>query len=931
MLSIYKASAGSGKTFTLAYEYIKMLLGEKNPDTGAYSLRKGAQAAHRHILAITFTNKATEEMKARIIDELAALAGMKGDGRSEYMKRLVKEFGCTEDKLRELARKTLHQMLFDFNFFNVSTIDSFFQTILRTFAREAELNGDYELSVKGDEVMEESVQRFFDSLNINSGDPGTRRVIHNISRYLVEQFNRGKAVMLFNRESQMYTSFLKVVQNLSGETFIKSFDRFRGFFDDPAKVEAFEAALIERISALERASREAAQEGLLILEAAEPVAAGRKTVKPFKNTVEGAMRTVMEKGAYGSASNVSVINKVLDNGAAVYYMADYVKMLGEHPLPHCEAAIERFMKACDEQNRHIPLLHEIRTNMFYLSMMVQVHKYMEEYRKDNNALLLSDTNSIVHSIIGDEDTPFIYERLGVRLRHYLIDEFQDTSRMQWQNLMPLLSEGLSRSNDSLVIGDEKQCIYRFRNSDPTLLQVEVARQFADDCLVLGSRPEENTNWRSSADVVNFNNRLFSAIAEGTSFSNIYANVNQQVSEKHLGHGGYVKFTPVEKPSKDEGSEAVLRQLAENIDSQIGAGYRPCDIAVLCRWNSEGCDVVDYLIEHQKVAPVSYNVVSDELMQVSQSPAVRLIVNTLRSIAENDADDYTTKRYKSRHDTLSMISRFELARHRGISPSEALEAALSGEAMAAGAYSARTLTELVEDIVATISSDIVNSQNSFICAFQDILTDYCAMGLNDIRSFLRWWDDKGSSYTISAPDDPNAVRVMTVHKSKGLEFKCVHVPFCNWKVLDFRGVEWFATGSSIAGIDAEAPSMVLLTPTDKMLGTRFADQYTRICDERTLDEFNILYVAFTRAVDDLRVMYQPGTDVGDMIEAGLIKAFGNPQADGSYEFGKPTEAAEAASRKVDIEVATVVLRGYLSNQVPEMCEVSRVDADPEGLG
>ncbi len=223
MLSIYKASAGSGKTFTLAYEYVRLLLGEKNNTTGKYSLRKSADAAHRHILAITFTNKATEVMKSRIIEELARLAGM-GGGRSDYREMLLKDFGCEAEELTVLARKTLHQLLFDFNYFNVSTIDSFFQTILRTFAREAELSGDYVLSVKGDDVMAESVHRFFDSLSHNSGDKSINRLIHSITRFLVEEFYGGKSVMLFNREAGLYESFLKTVLKLSSEKFIKSFD-----------------------------------------------------------------------------------------------------------------------------------------------------------------------------------------------------------------------------------------------------------------------------------------------------------------------------------------------------------------------------------------------------------------------------------------------------------------------------------------------------------------------------------------------------------------------------------------------------------------------------------------------------------------------------------------------------------------------------------
>ena len=926
MLSIYKASAGSGKTFTLAYEYVRLLLGEKNNATGKYSLRKSADSAHRHILAITFTNKATEVMKSRIIEELARLAGM-GGGRSDYREMLLKDFGCEAEELTVLARKTLHQLLFDFNYFNVSTIDSFFQTILRTFAREAELSGDYVLSVKGDDVMAESVHRFFDSLSHNSGDKSINRLIHSITRFLVEEFYGGKSVMLFNREAGLYESFLKTVSKLSSEKFIKSFDEFREFFNDPEKIERFETALASRISLLRSNVIKEAKTALREIEKLPDIYNDKKSGEMKKPLKADLIKCIGTLAAVGEVEGKTVAN-IVEKGVASFYYAGCRSYMETSPAPECEAAVTRAAEAALEQAAETPLLKEVRTNLFYLTMMAHVHRYMEEYRKDNNALLLSDTNAIVHSIIAGDDTPFIYERLGLQLDHYLIDEFQDTSRMQWQNLLPLVREGLSRNRDSLVIGDEKQCIYRFRNSDPTLLQHEVEQEFADECRVKGAEPHENTNWRSSADVIDFNNRLFSAIAGANGAEEIYSNVCQQVSPKHRNHRGYVCFTPVEASRKDDYAEQVLERLADDIDRQLEAGYNPSEIAVLTRNNGEGRAIITYLIDRQRESGHRYNVVSDELMRVSQSPAVSLIVNTLRSLAYPGAAGGQEKKYKTRRDTMAMISRYELSLHNGCSASEAMDAAVSGTGLGTGGeYSSPTLVELVEDIISDMNPEIVRTQNCFICAFHDILSDYSTTGLNDIRSFLRWWDESGRFQTISAPADPNAVRVMTIHKSKGLEFECVHIPFANWKVLNFSDVRWFKA-DPLKGVDAETPSMLLIKPSASLADTQFAEQYGQMCQEAVLDELNVLYVGFTRAIDELCVCYGVNSEIGEMIGNALDKEFaGSLNPDGQYVIGAPVcpQRVETAAQ-TDIE--TVVIDGYPTSGIPEGEDFWNIDYNPD---
>lgn len=928
MLSIYKASAGSGKTFTLAYEYIKLLLGYKDNRSETYSLRKKFDDAHRHILAITFTNKATEEMKRRIVLELSRLAGMEDSQDSPYEGMLIEELHCKSDELKSAAGTALRHLLFDFNFFNVSTIDSFFQTILRTFAREAELTGNYEVQLDNSEAIAEGVHRFFNSLTINSADSATRRFIKSISTYLIEQFKRGKNIMLFNRDSKAHADLLKLIGNLSDETFTMRFDEIIEYFSDPKRMELFDNAVAARAQKLTDRCKSDCSDALTVLAALDSL--------PIKgNCVSQNFINALKNAAADAETDSKTIAKVEAEGPAAIYNKPLRTFIEKNPDYAPDIAVQKAVDAILAVRREVPLLRQIRANLFHLSLMARIYSFIEEYRTENNALLLSDTNGLLRSIIGEDDAPFIYERLGLLLRHYLIDEFQDTSRLQWDNLQPLVKESIASGNDSLVIGDEKQCIYRFRNSDPGLLQSHVGIAFSGSCRTFGDRPSDNTNWRSSADVVNFNNTLFATLASQNGHDVIYANVCQAVSKKHLNHKGYISVTPVECSSVDEYADTVLPQLAQDIDSQLNAGYAPSDIVVLVRNKKEGQKIIDYLIQSRDPdSPHHYNIISDDLIPVSKSPAVRMIISHLQSISEADGNDRQNARYKSRRDTATMLARYELALHSGADASQAMAAALAADNIKpVSATGAATLTDLVENIIASLPEEMLTEQNCHICAFQDLLCEYCAYGLNDVQSFLKWWYATGCRKIISAPEDPNAIRVMTIHKSKGLEFHCVHIPFVNWQVLDFRSVEWFDTNVIEHLFDkAILPPLIPLTPGQSLCHTPFEPHYLERCAEQTLDELNVLYVAFTRAKDELRVHYRRETGanlpMGQLLDNAMTATF-TPGEDGTYTFGEPTQyQPEQTKAATDEPVSAHTMQPYFCYEVPAGEEYLEVDQNPE---
>lgn len=916
MLSIYKASAGSGKTFTLAYEYIKLLLGHRNND-GRYTLRTRNGDKHRSILAITFTNKATEVMKERIVQELSALAKSQ---QTQYQKMLIAEFGCSPQQLQAAAEKALHNLLFDFNFFNISTIDSFFQTILRNFAREAELTGDYELELDNDEAIAEGMHRFFESLN-RSEDKEIRKYIASITDYLLESIRNNEGVMLFSQDSYLHKTLLQNISGLSNDTFEDNYEALKEYFSDAGRIEQISTAIARYISKMKS---DAASLCSTALQALDSV--------PCKgNPVHSNVIKLLDAGSRQQFKPSQTLTTLLANGSPKY-SAGFAKFLAANPgYPAPDDEIMDAARAIEKISRTMPLLSKIRTNFFMLALMVKIYAYIEEYRVENNALLLSDTNSLLHTIIGNEDTPFIYERLGVILTHYLIDEFQDTSTIQWDCLRPLVSNGVADGSDSLIIGDEKQCIYRFRNSDPTLLGKQVSTQITDN-LVFGSEPENNTNWRSSRDVIEFNNTLFDTLAAQKGFADIYANVRQNISPKHLSHRGYIEVTPVEADKVSDYDEAVLPELADDIDRQLAAGYRPSDIAVLVRKKADGEKVISHLIEHQTGGEYKYNIISDDLMPVSNSPAVRMIISTLQNIAYPFQDESGSK-YKSRRETKSLMARFEIALHSGSTPNDALIEALHGGNDNDAEYKGSTLVDLVEDIIATLPPELVKLQNPYICAFHDLIADYNVFGLNDLQSFLRWWEETGKRQIISAPEDPNAIRVMTIHKSKGLEFKCVHIPFCTWEILDFKSPAWFHTQPLYTlGLEYVLPTILPLKPGADLTGTPLGPQYETMCNELILDELNVLYVAFTRAIDELCVHYRVKTGtqlpVGQLLDEAMPQAFPDmADENGKYIFGEPTTGDAESTDKED-KPGSIPMTPYFTVTVPEDHELWNIDATPD---
>lgn len=856
MLTVYKASAGSGKTYTLTYEYIKFLLGYKDPDTGIYHLRTNPKEEHQSILAVTFTNKATEEMKRRIIKELALIAEMPsmGDEKSPYLNDLLKLYRCEPQQLRETARIALFQLLFNYTFFNVSTIDSFFQNVLRTFAFEAELDGNYEIELHDSLAFAAGITELLNTIRYKD-DAHSQQLSKWIKKYMFSLIDKGNKFNVFNRRSQAFDDLYKFVKNTSNEQFkLLLDDKVIGYFYDSSRIIKFEEKLTTEIDNIITQINDSAESALSILTEDELNGLNSNIHKPLQKWAK------YKRGEGFKAPSSTFIKA--GTGEQSPFLSEYIKKKTNAASLCKQEPIANAVASITSKVQRLKLLSLLHKDIYMLGLVGDILKNVKQYREENNLILLSDTNDLLQRIISKEEAPFIYERMGMRLKHFLIDEFQDTSKMQWLNINPLVSESLSNNYDNLIIGDEKQCIYRFRNSDPSLLREQVSREFEGNIIERGDNITENTNWRSSAEVIKFNNTLFSALASILGVNDVYSNVTQQVSAKHSSHHGYVKveFFDDKDTDKEQRELLALDKMACDIKRQLNSGYKQSDIAILARWNKEGHKIIEYLMKLMANPDADFpkiNIISDDSFKIDSSPMVKLILSVLRLI--NDEADMSSRR-SPQHNTKKFTHRYIFYSTNGKSPNEAIELASSKDQLEIDNLLEKVLDmrclnlpSLVERIIEfyITDKDTRTREAIFLTAFQDEVLDFCSHGKSDINSFLKWWDNPQAEHIITSSTEIDAIRVMTIHKSKGLEFKCVHIPLAKWKLAGKSSLKWFK-GIEIDGFEDEiVPPVLALSNSEKNLkGTPFEAEWLASKQADKIDELNATYVAFTRAIDEL---------------------------------------------------------------------------------
>lgn len=893
MILINKASAGSGKTYTLVKEYLIMLLGKKT-EGGNYILDKHPNDNHRYILAITFTNKATEEMKSRIVETLDVLAS--NPDESPYITDLTTMLGASKDDISKSAGIAERQMLEDYTNFNVCTIDTFFQKILRTFAYEVNLSSNYGVELNDEYVVELGVNNLKTRLHDESGKKN-KSLSHWLWMFVQDSIKNGSSWDVFYKPKSKKTvdnSLYNFAKVLTNEVVKKNSKQLFDFLADPKNIQAFNVALNSGISNLIPKVKECVDEIFKMLEGP-----GIKANNYFTKFLD----------ALNNSDNPFLI-KDLDKKVE--------KKIADQSFVNKKSAKVNDIAICDcltkilDNNTVYASYKKILDLTYQLGLLGDINASMQDFTNENNTILLSGTNDIVKRIIDGCETPFIYERIGMYLHNFLLDEFQDTSRMQWENLLPLVRNGLANGHDSLIIGDVKQSIYRFRNSDPQLLHSQLKVDFSNDSIKYNEG--RSINWRSARNIVHWNNAFFQFLSTALNMDEFYADVEQEVSPKNEKLPGHVVVARREIPDKKKDTddnnnsndndsnfkEWAIEKMIVDLQSLLARGFKQKDIAVLSNTNREGQLAISRIMKWNIENPdKQMKVVSEESLLVISSPAVRIVVNILKMLDRCEAHN------EDGREMPMVLRRFEANRSEGMDTSEAFEDAIVSKDEDIADYIDRLyetsksacLDSVVEQIIKSqLSKQMTEENTPYLLAFLDSVVDFMSRYGSNIHHFLKWWDKVGPGLSISSPDNIDAIRVITIHKSKGLQFPCVLIPMFDWN-FDQSSIEWIET----AGFKEKLPKGVAIPPIVPVKRdnkrTLFDKEFKKIARSNIMDSLNKTYVACTRAQYELIIYTENNKELGLQLSQFLETCRNdnndiaptpteNCDPDVVYELGKP---------------------------------------------
>lgn len=864
-LTVYKASAGSGKTFRLAVQYITMLV--KQPED------------YRHILAVTFTNKATAEMKQRILSQLYGI-GHNLRGSDGYYSEVKKAVTLNEQTIRHNSLLALDMILQDYGRFRVETIDSFFQTVLRSLARELHIGANLTLELDTELVIDEAVDAFLAGIEQDSKDK------RNVMEFVENNIENDKSWSIDG-------TLKKFSKELFREIFMERGDELRQILSQPYAVADYKRNLTSaRDKVLPGIVEKVKATGQKMLDA---ISSAGSTVEDLNRYVRPLVNKIAD-GTFVDAdlSKGKTLGNCLENPDKFYdkgkldkspYLSNLARESLSPLLAKAKELYDEYNYNHNSYNAALQYIHE-------LSLLLGIRAEIDRQSQEQGRFILADTPQLLSRLSGS-DTSFVYEKTGSFIEHLMIDEFQDTSRLQWGNLRLLLWECLAIGKDCLVVGDVKQSIYRWRNSDWDILNSRMEKELT----VYHPQiiPMEH-NFRSHQNVIDFNNALFPKAMEmmqmhyngqtGATYPAIetaYKDV-KQVSSKADGQG----YVFVQANSDD----TIFQQIEQQLDKLTAAGVQQTDIAILCRYGNQITDIAEWFAANRP----EYRMISSEAFQLGSSASVRILINALRWLTDS-TDNVALAQIVWERECNIVKSGLSFDRFMA----QGLENALP-PAFRNGQDSLQNLPlyELTEKLYSILELDRIPGQDQYVMTLFDTICQWLSRNPGEPSAFLKDWDDKLFKTPIPATD-ANGIRLLTIHKSKGLEFHTVIVPYCNWEVIDTRHNERIWTNP----ITDPFKGMPLLPIgfSGKLANSVFNDEYKQEAGLQTVDNLNLLYVALTRAVSNLIVLSPKGrgTTMSDVLVYALSAAFGcqpDEQDIYTYEDGQIMPHTEKQDKSSD---------------------------------
>ncbi|MDR0507560.1 MAG: UvrD-helicase domain-containing protein [Dysgonamonadaceae bacterium] len=821
MLKIYKASAGSGKTYTLALEYIKELLA--SPVTDNY----------KHILAVTFTKDATGEMKSRILAELYGLAfnTIDSQGFMSDVQKQISEKGAeiSEKTIRNKSKQMLNSILHNYSYLNITTIDSFFQKALRNLARELGKGSRFNLEMNTGKVLSEAVKATIEKASEN------RQILDWLTAYIENKLDESKnwriEEEIFDFSHCIYNEFFQEHEWLLR----KQLENNPKLFADLKKQQH----------------------------------ASQNECKDFFRKTSGRINQILnerhlETSDFGNSKYAIALFNKLAQG-------DYKASIGA-TIEKCRTDSSAWGGAKSKRKNEIialaesdfiPLLNQtiktlslfntsqmITRNLHQLGLIWDITKEISLQNAENNRFMLSDTALFLNRMIDNSDAPFIYEKLGAKIHHIMIDEFQDTSRLQWNNFRVLLSEIIANNNFSLIVGDVKQSIYRWRNGDWRILE-NIDSELHTPVLNLAH------NYRSEKEVVEFNNCLFTCAANslhelyesqwgaaGSPFPSAYNPDTLVQKSNKTDNNGFISIDFLS--DKTDGEETYDSRMKKTILEKLlqlsQAGIPAHKICILTRYNKDIVQLGKYLSslknDYPALAGNSYlDLVSNEAFQLNSSLAIRIIISALRCIA----DPENSVAQAQLEWLLRLIPGADDAKENKTDSYRQLRANAIPLSFGEG-FGTRYIYHL-------FNLERIPGQTAYLFTFYDSISAYLNEKSPDLHQFLDYWDEELYKKTIAHSEGVDGVVAMSIHKSKGLQFHTVIIPYCDWEINPRAGTTvWCGAKPDLYNIE-----MLPVSYSKGMSETVFAEEYKEETAQSWMDNLNVLYVAFTRAEHNLLIL------------------------------------------------------------------------------
>jgi uvrD/REP helicase len=917
-LTVYRASAGSGKTFTLAVEYISLLV--KDPEN------------YQHILAVTFTNKATQEMKMRILSQLYGIANSLQSSQ-QYFNKVKEKTNMPDAVIRNNARAALTLLIHRYNNFRILTIDAFFQQVLRNLAHELGQTANLRVDLNNEEITEKAVDQMIESLE--KGQP----VLQWISTYINNSIEDDNGWNIIGKIKTFGTNIFK--------DFYKAHEaNLKEQLSNADDFKVYETTLRKRRNDIRKTFNSKAKSILNEIKNANLDIPSNYRSGLYKYLTDSAIAPLTNKPLKAGVLKANESPQNWTSSKCAKADKQQIQTLAAEVL---SAQLSELIAYNNDNWNEFQSIQLTLSHLSELRLLHAIADAVDNLTKDTNRFMLSNTQALLKELIADSDTPFIFERIGARLKHVMIDEFQDTSTIQWQNFQVLLANCMAQElSQNLIVGDIKQSVYRWRQGDWGILN-NIEKSFAHQKIRLETL---DYNYRSEKRIIDFNNAFWEQCVANTAKevaqddaekAEIVQKAYEDVAQKthKTTENGFVKISLY--PSKSM-KEAVLEELIETIKELFNNGYggkNQSKIAILVRSKSNIQDIVNALLQS---FGNEINIVSDEAFRLDASLSVNIIVSAMHLLTHPDDvltrgklvklyNQEVLKKPLTDTDLLVSINESNNIDTKNIDKKERRKLATEQQMAKLNSqlppeYVANRelllglpIVDLVDKLFMLFGLDQLEGQSSYICTLYDTLNDFLKDHTADIDDFINEWENSLSSKTIQS-DEIEGIRIMTIHKSKGLEFDNVIIPFCNWE-MEKKGTLWCETKNKPAPYN-KLPLLPIDFSRDKLIGTVFEDDYKEEHFQNIVDNLNLLYVAFTRASKNLFVF---GLRQGKTTLDNIAK--GTPPGNRSYAIElalrQVSEQLQGSSLSFPDDIGSEIHFEY-GTLVPETHEKEHAAAD-----